>query len=280
LSDLPVLQELEPLLYKNAPKGLPPASRSPLLLKATNARAWGVRSIGPRSVYVRVKGNGLSRLQLGSPSSARGGSERVYRRCGTNQHTRGSLTPARWDTFELRDGAEPSYSISNAWFEGVSCNASVVQRVEVKPATIVEGLLYAFVTACRDCGGKRRLSLLMPPASDAAIDAVGGSATTTHGAFTVVHMPLRRGGAGAFTATLRKHAVGSWARKLGVEAAAGEHVRIGMDVVHAVGDDKPTAIAYASEQRPHKATRSPRNHRRPRIPKKRRRNRGDIFGFR
>jgi hypothetical protein len=284
LSNLPVLPEMKPLRYKDAPNRLPPGA-SPFALKPTNSRSWGAARSGPRSVYVSVAQNGLSRLQLGSPSGQRGGSERVYRRCGSSQHTRGSLTPVRWETFRLVGGETPSYSLHQGWFETVSCDAVEVRREQVRPATIVDGLLYAFISECSDCAHKRQLSLVMPQASDAAVDSIGGKATTTHGSFTVVNMPMRRGGGSAFTATLRRHAITSWARKLGIEAAAGEQVRIGMDVVQAVDEAAPTAIAYAAE---HSTVRQARHipHRPVRVPHKRQRNRkrtlpkGDIFDFR
>lgn len=244
LAALPSVDVPEPLDAKDAPERLPPSKATPRLKIEKIDSGWRARGAEGSAVYV-VLDAPLGRIQIGAIAPDRNATDRVYRTCGDRYYSKATLTPARWQTL-TREGGVTKLTIVDAWFDAQSCEASVVRETEVAPKPVLGYMLYGFRSPCTSCGAGERVTFIAPPLGQVAADGVGGKATVSHGSFTLVELPLRRGGAASFTGQAAAHAMKTWAEALDVDNATAVDVMMGAELQQAVGDDQPVGIAYGT----------------------------------
>ena len=244
LDDLPTVSVPEPLSRDKAPKELPNNKGTSDLEIEKIDSGWRSRGTHGSAVYVVLKEE-LGRLQIGTISDDRNASERVYRTCGDRYYNQPMLTPARWQTLSVKRG-KAVYKIVDAWFDAKSCTASVVRETVVEPKPVLGSLLYAFKATCDDCLNKLTINFLAPPLGQVAANGVGGEATASHGTFTQVRLPLRRGGAASFTGQVQAHALTRWLEALDEKTLGGADAVMGAEIQHGVSDTAPVAITYAT----------------------------------
>ena len=244
LASLPSVEVPEPLDAKDAPDTLPPSKAAPGLEIEKIDSGWRARGAEGSAVYV-VLGSKLGRIQIGAIAPDRNATDRVYRTCGDRYYNKATLTPARWQTL-TREGGVTKLTIVDAWFDARSCEASVVRETTVAPKPVLGYMLYGFRSPCSSCGAGERVTFIAPPLGQVAADGVGGKATVSHGSFTLVELPLRRGGAASFTGQVAAHAMKTWAEALDIDDAPPVDVMMGAELQQAVGDDQPVGIAYGT----------------------------------
>jgi hypothetical protein len=245
LEDVPLVVLPKPLKREKAPKTLPPSRGDSALEVEKIDSGWRARGTHGDAVYV-VLGEKLGRLQIGTIADDRNASERVYRTCGERYYNRPMLTPARWQTLTVNDDGEVEYKIVDAWFDAKSCKASVVRETVVKPKPVLGTLLFAFRATCEECLPKETINFLAPPLGQVSANGVGGKASTSQGSFTLVRLPLRRGGAASFTGQVQSQALTRWVEALGGKNMGKSDVVMGAEIQHAVADTAPIAITYAT----------------------------------
>jgi hypothetical protein len=184
------------------------------------------------------------RLQIGNVGDEFAAGERAYRTCGT-QMQGSALLPARWMSLAPNAVGKVRLRVVDAWFDPSSCQASVVRTTVVEPAPLLNGLIYAFRSRCKDCKERDSLVLITPPVSTLAHGIVGKSAHVSAGSFMLARVSLRRGAAASLGGPVVAHMVDQWYDALGSYGVRGEAL-IGVDVSHTVAEDKPLAIAYAT----------------------------------
>ena len=229
----------EPLDAKDAPARLP-ASVAPSELKVERPYGW---SNDQSSATLSIEGK-LVRLQIGNVGDEFAASERAYRTCGT-QMQGSALLPARWMTLAPNTMGKVRLRVVDAWFDSNSCQASVVRTTVIEPAPLLNGLVYAFRSRCKDCKERDSLVLITPPVTTLAHGIVGKSARVSTGSFVLARVALRRGAAASLGGPVGSHMIDQWYDALGGSGVRGDAV-IGVDVSHAVAEDKPLAIAYAT----------------------------------
>lgn len=244
VASLPLFEVPEPLDAEGAPTALPESDGEPTLKIEKIDSGWRARGAEGSAVYVVLDAE-LGRLQIGAIAPDRNATDRVYRTCGDRYYQQTTLTPARWQTL-TRDGDDTKLTVVDAWFDARSCKASVVRRTEIVPEPVLGFMLYAFRSSCDSCGAGERVTFVAPPLSQVAADGLGGEASVSHGSFSIVELPLRRGGAASFTGQVPAHALTTWAKALGVDEPDQADVVMGAELQHAVGDDRPMGIAYAT----------------------------------
>jgi len=244
LSSLPIVEVPGPLEPEDAPDALPPSKGEVNLKIEKIDSGWRARGAEGSAVYV-VLDDQLGRLQIGAIAPDRNATDRVYRTCGDRYYQKATLTPARWQTL-TRKGGVTKLTIVDAWFDARSCEASVVRTTQVSPKPLLGYMLYGYRSPCTSCGAGERVTFIAPPLGQVAADGIGGKATVSHGSFTLVELPLRRGGAASFTGQVPAHAMKTWAEALGVDEATTGDVLMGAELQQAVGDERPVGIAYAT----------------------------------
>lgn len=245
LDDIPVVEVPEPLDQKDAPAALPTSVRPAGLRVEKIDRGYQSHDAYGSAVYIVLE-EPLGRLQIGTIADDRNASERVYRTCGDRYYNRPMLTPARWQTLSANKKGEAEFKIVDAWFDAQSCEASVVRETVVKPKAVLGSLLLVFRSECEDCLPKQALNFLAPPLGQLAANGVGGETAASHGSFTLIRLPLRRGGAASFTGQAQAHSVTRWFDALKAKSLGESDVFIGAEVQHAVADQDPIAITYAT----------------------------------
>jgi hypothetical protein len=245
LDALPLVTLPAPLDRDKAPATLPPSKgKSTLKVESIDA-GWRSKNGGGNSVYVVLEDK-LGRLQIGAVADDKNATERVYRTCGERHYHNPMLTPARWQTLKKSAAGAVEYRIVDAWFDAKSCEASVVRETVVAPVAVLGTLLYAFKTTCNDCVPKETVTFLAPPLSQLAANGVGGEATASQGAFTLIRLPMRRGGASSFAGQVQAHQLTKWNEALGGDNGELREVLMGAEIQHTVADPQPVAIAYAT----------------------------------
>ncbi len=245
LDDIPIIKVPDPLDQKDAPAALPQSLRPAGLRVEKIDRSYPSHDAYGSAVYVVLE-EPLGRLQIGTIADDRNASERVYRTCGDRYYNRPMLTPARWQTLSANKEGEVEFKIVDAWFDAQSCEASVVRETIVKPKAVLGSLLLVFRSECDECLPKQAVNFLAPPLGQLAANGVGGDAAASHGSFTMVRLPLRRGGAASFTGQAQAHSVKRWFEALHADSLGESDVFIGAEVQHAVADAQPIAITYAT----------------------------------
>jgi hypothetical protein len=245
LDALPLVTLPPPLDRDKAPASLPPSKGKSTLKVESIDSGWRSQNSGGNSVYV-VLDDKLGRLQIGTVADDKNATDRVYRTCGERHYQRPMLTPARWQTLRKTDAGAVEYRIVDAWFDAKSCEASVVRETVVAPVALLGTLLYAFRTSCDDCAPKETVTFLAPPLSQLAANGVGGEATASQGAFTLIRLPMRRGGASSFAGQVQAHQLTKWNEELGGDNGELREVLMGAEIQHTVADPQPVAIAYAT----------------------------------
>jgi hypothetical protein len=242
LASLPLGEIPKPLLHDEAPKSLPNGRRSSeIKIEQVNAHSRS-RS---NAVYV-VLGAKMGRIQVGNVNSSLNAGDRVYRTCGEQYYKQPMLTPARWETFAVDGKGHAEYRVTDAWFDGMSCETAVIRTTVIRPKPLLGGLVYGFQTKCDDCPSKRTVTFIAPTVSQIAANGVGGQATASHGsAMSLITLPVRRGGAASFTGTVHFHNLKRWLEATNQESPAAD-VTVGVEISQAVGDDAPQAITYAT----------------------------------
>jgi hypothetical protein len=242
LSSLPLGAIPKPLDQKDAPKVLP-ANRGSRDLK-TEAIESGSRSRSA-AVYVVLDAK-MGRLQIGTVSHELAASDRVYRTCGEKFYTRPFLTPARWETLTVNAKGVAEYRIVDAWFDAQTCETSTVRTTVIRPKPVLGGLMYAFQNNCEDCFPRKAVTFLTPTLTQLAATGVGGKAYATHGThFSIVSLPIQRGGAASFTGTAAAHSLKPWLEAL-KQTAPNADATMGAEITQAVPDVMPSAITYAT----------------------------------
>jgi hypothetical protein len=278
LAKLPMAHIPAPLHTRDAPRSAASDPRATRLVVENVQQGWRANQNNGGAAYVKVDAP-LGRIQVGNIGFDRSASNRVYRTCGVDRYTRATLTAARWSLLERDVDGAVVYRIFDGWFDSQTCTGSVVHETVIHPTPLVGGLLYAFRSPCDDAetnepptpqrravtraGGKARkiakaeckgelVTILAPALSNVGATGLGGEARSSHGAFTVAQLPVRRGGAAAFTGELASHTLASWIEALAIDTqVSGEELRrstavVGIELAHTVSDAQPLAIAYAS----------------------------------
>ncbi len=240
IAALPMAEIPPPLAYTDAPNTLPVSLSVPAIqTMEVDGRRKSLQS--KRSVYL-VHKKKLARMQVGHISTERSASNRLYRACGEPHHKNARLRPARWETIEEARG-ELVYRVVDAWFDAKTCDAAVVRNTVIHPQALVGGLVLAYRSKCVDCPSPQTVTFLTPTLSGVSAQGLGGDAAIGRGAFSIVTLPLRRGGAASFTGMVRAHSFGEWPTG---GANYDAPAILGVDITHAVTDDAPSAIAYAT----------------------------------
>jgi hypothetical protein len=254
LSALPEAKLPKPLDAKDAPKTLPKGPEPKHIEIEKIDSGWRARGANGSAVYVVLKEK-LGRIQIGTIDPNRNATDRVYRTCGDRYYENPMLTPARWQTLSL-DGDKVKLTVVDAWFDAKSCQASIAKTTTIEPKPLLGTMLLAYRRSCDDCGPGGRVVFIAPPLSQVAASGLGGDSTVSHGAFTIVELPLRRGGAASFTGQVSSHQMKTWNETLrgDVEAESDDVMKsmgqgdlvLGAEIQQAVSDPKPIAITYAT----------------------------------
>ena len=244
VASLPRVEIPEPLDAEDAPDELPTSKAKPNLRIETIDSGWRARGVEGSAVYVVLEAK-LGRIQIGAIAPDRNATDRVYRTCGDRYYNKATLTPARWQTLTREEGVT-KLTIVDAWFDARSCEASVVRETTVVPKPVLGYMLYGFRSPCTSCSAGERVTFIAPPLGQVAADGVGGKAQVSHGSFTLVELPLRRGGAASFTGQAPAHAMKTWAEALDIDNGTGFDVLLGAELQQAVGDPQPIGIAYGT----------------------------------
>lgn len=244
LSTLPTATIPEPLAQKDAPKKLPASrARDDLRIEKIDT-GYSSRHRQTSAVYVIVDAP-MGRLQIGTVQSDRNASDRVYRTCGDKYYAQPLLTPARWETLTVNAAGVTEYRVVDAWFDAQSCEAAVVNETVVVPKPVLGGLMFAFQSRCDDCFPRHGVTFIAPALTQLAASGVGGKAQASHGKFSIVELPIRRGGAASFTGTVAAHALKPWLESMKWMSVNAD-VTMGAEITQAVPDRAPQAIAYAT----------------------------------
>jgi hypothetical protein len=250
VASLPLIKFPKALDQASAPKELP-KSEGASGLRIEPVGGWAAAGSGrAQAVYVIVDAP-MGRLQIGGNFDERNhNSDRVYRTCGEQYFTQPVLLPARWTTLNRNSKGEAVLKISDGWFEAKACEASLVRSVEVRPKALLGGMAFAFRLACepepkKPCPPGEQVVVLAPALSSGEAASVTGDAVATHGNYTQVLLPLRRGNAASFVGEVQQHQLTAWFASTTNETSPGSAV-FGIEISHAVSDDAPQAIAYAT----------------------------------
>ena len=243
IASLPIADIPKPLEHKNAPRHLPNTKTTKDLRIEKIETGYRRNASQSNAVYVVVNSK-LARLQIGSVGNARSASDRVYRTCGEKYYARPLLTPARWEILKL-SGPRAEYRVVDAWFDAKSCTASVVKATVIRPQPVLGGLMFAFRNQCDDCIERDTVTFVGPFLNDVSASGVGGAAAASHGSFSLLTLPLKRGGSASFVGTARTHSLKSWLEALNYTVPVAD-VTMGVEVSHAVSDQQPRAITYAT----------------------------------
>lgn len=244
LAALPVAAIPKPLEHTHAPKKLPPSQpRDDLRIEPIDT-GYRSRSQPVSAVYVVVDAK-MARLQIGTVASDRNASDRVYRTCSDKYYSQPVLTPARWETLTIDEAGTAEYRVVDAWFDAQSCEAAVVKETVIHPKPVLGGLMFAFQSKCDECFPRHAVTFLAPALTQLAAGGVGGKAQASHGKFSIVELPVRRGGAASFTGTAPAHALKPWLESTTWRTIDAD-VMIGAEITQAVPDRAPQAIAYAT----------------------------------
>jgi hypothetical protein len=264
LDSLPSYAVPEPLAYNKAPAALPASLFKAPLRNEKIDPGYGYGGYGT-AVYVILEAK-LGRLQIGSVAENSNAADRVYRTCGESYYTQPALTPARWETLTMGSDGKPEYRIVDAWFDAKSCEASVVSETVVHPKPVLGGLMYGFQSTCESCPTKHSVTFLSPALSQLAASGLGGTASVSHGSFSIIRLPVRKGGAASFTGMIHSHSLSQWLSpmpKAPEIPSVAEPVQFkgapvpppqpsfsdahfGIEITQTVNDEAPTAIAYAT----------------------------------
>jgi hypothetical protein len=148
-----------------------------------------------------------------------------------------------------RADAEVRYRIVDGWFDAKACESRIVRETTAAPRSLLGGLMLAMRARCESCTVEDRLVVLMPPLMAASAHGLGGDAVVSQGPFTLVELPLRKGGAAAFTGVAAGGALEPWTRVLGLDVSGVDpttEVHLGVEVQQAVPDAEPLGIVYAT----------------------------------
>ena len=243
LDALPTVAIPKPLEQKDAPKALlPNRGTSDLRTETVNNRSS--RNDGG-AVYIVLEAK-MGRLQIGSINPDLNASDRVYRTCGDKFYSQPYLTPARWETFSIDGAGVAEYRVVDAWFDAQSCETSVVKTTVVRPHLLLSGLMYAFRNNCEDCTPQHTVTFLTPTLTQLNASGVGGRAHATQGTlFSIVSLPVQRGGAASFVGTAMAHSLKNWLAAQRQDAPVAD-VAMGVEIMQAVPDTAPQAIGYAT----------------------------------
>jgi hypothetical protein len=243
LSSLPRTTLPAPLEYNDRPAEMPAGTRA----KFKTEDAYGRTYDSYRSLYLSLEDAPIARLQIGSVLPGNHAAAKAYATCYDNYPT-AIIQPARWETITTDADGAVHYSLTDAWFDGKECAAVALQTVDVKPAPIAGGLMYAFIDECKSCGHPRVILLAPGQASAPRATALGGESFASVGAFTVIALPLRHGGSASFSARLSSPGINDWLGALKrpkMESQSAMAV-IGFDVAQTVNETSPTAVVYAT----------------------------------
>jgi hypothetical protein len=243
LDSLPQFDMPAPLDRKSAPRSLPNTHAAPLKIDK-QSRSWRSKRDGD-AVYVRVAAP-LARLQIGTIAEGRLGQQRVYRTCGASYQRAGQLLPARWVSIDVDNRGEAVLRVTDAWFDVKTCKAAVANETEFQPAAVMGGLMFAYKSRCKDCSEGERITVIAPALTNFATSGMGGKASASHGGFSVVELPVQRGGAAAFKGRVGNHALSTWLRALKAPRRSVKSALVGVEIAQAVSDDAPLAVAYAT----------------------------------
>jgi len=145
--------------------------------------------------------------------------------------------PASWQTLEANDRGALVYESTWAWFDINACKATVIQRIEVTPLPIADGLAYAFRTRCQACAiGKQEILHVLTPSSEEALAHAELSIDAGTTASTVVEL-------NAFTLERFKAS--------GAHPSRTKPAVIGVDVQRGVSDAEPVVTEFVADPPPH-----------------------------
>jgi hypothetical protein len=263
LESLPIYELPEALTSAKAPTSMPPSLGVPKLRVDSINSGWHSYGGYDSAVYVVLEAK-LGRLQIGSIAENQNASDRVYRTCGEKVYSSPLLAPARWETIERAEGGAVEYHIVDAWFDAMSCLASIMRETRLAPKPLLGGLMMAYRTRCDTCAVREQVVFIAPALTQIGTAGLGGPAVASHGSFSVVKLPLRRGGAASFSGMVMAHSLRPW-----LDATGGKlpevpskvvaqpsstqppvqnmtDVHMGIEIQHAVVDEEPQAIAYAT----------------------------------
>jgi hypothetical protein len=264
LDTLPIYDVPKPLDSTKVPASMPPSLGIPSL--RVDHISSGYSSYGggyDTAVYVVLEAK-LGRLQIGAISENQNASDRVYRTCGDKVYSAPLLTPARWETIEQPEGKPVEYHIVDGWFDAMSCLGSIVTRTVIKPKALLGGLMLGYRTRCEDCAIKETVVFITPALSQIGTAGLGGPAVASHGSFSIIKLPIRKGGAASFSGMAMSHSVTAWLAGTGgtlpqvpknvpssqkgkpLDPATMTDVQMGIEIQQAVVDEHPQAIAYAT----------------------------------
>lgn len=243
LDALPTVAIPKALEQKDAPKALlPNPGTHDLRIEKVNS---GRSRDNGSAVYVVLEAK-MGRLQIGSINPDLNASDRVYRTCGDKFYSQPYLTPARWETFSIDAAGVAEYRVVDAWFDAQSCDVSVIKTTVVRPHALLSGLMFAFRSSCEDCSPQQAVTFITPTLSQLNATGMGGRAHATQGTlFSLVSLPVQRGGAASFVGTAMAHSLKSWLTAQRQDAPTAD-VAMGVEIMQAVPDSAPQAIGYAT----------------------------------
>jgi len=180
----------------------------------------------------------------------------AYQTCGKGT----DLIPVHWETVKI-EADKLTYTVTEGALDRMSCTV-----LRYKSATAVakpllpKGILFGFRSCEETCPDNEELTLIFPRTSASAAGALGGGAERATGSFSVVSLPIQRGGGGAFLARLTKRDVVDWQLAAGLkepekatpildeQARLGQMFlttfQLGVEVSQTRDDEAPIAVAY------------------------------------
>jgi hypothetical protein len=262
IAELPSANLPEPLPPNSAPMAMP-AGDAPTDLEVSINGAKGIIArvaqklsaptpptatlTAPTSMRVLLVDHKVGRIRIGfTESGIVAGTGGVYVTCGGGDVAGRRPLPARWESLDAEGADGARFTVTNAWFDPVTCKLVVVGRASVVAKSIADGVLFAYRQTCASCASGESLVVLGPRLDHLAAAAVGGDVQQNVGSVTRVLLPIRRGGGGSILAAIASTTLTGWFEIFPSHGHVGGEALVGVELLQGVGDSEPTAIAYVN----------------------------------
>ena len=152
-----------------------------------------------------------------------------------------SIVPLRFETLELGDS--PRYGAIDSWVDVGRCQIMQARQSLVDLTPILGNVMFAFRSRCEHYRGDCTVTVVAPRLRSEQRDALGGAITHDSGRFSLIRMPVLRGGAASIAAMLDSRALASFYAATTLRPPASRAL-IGVEITLGVHDAIPTAIAH------------------------------------
>jgi hypothetical protein len=152
-----------------------------------------------------------------------------------------------WETLTFMPDGRALYTVSTGVIDQ-SCRPFLVRRQSTGALPLVAGMLYA-VRRCEGvCTDATPLSLLTPQIVAGQADELGRPLFVPHLPLGRVDLPIRRGAASSFEATIDGAGLRTLLGNQGAWSNPQKTLTVGVDLSQSASETSPVAVAYFTEE--------------------------------